>query len=365
MSSANLKAIILVGGFGTRLRPLTLTVPKPLVDFCNKPMLVHQIEALKAAGVTEVILAINYRPEVMMGFIAEWEPKLGVKIVCSQEKEPMGTAGPLALARELLDDGSGQPFFVLNSDVVCDYPLKEMLEFHRARDAEATILVTKVDDPSKYGVIILDEYGRVQQFVEKPKEFVGDKINAGIYCVSPKVLERIPLRPTSIEKEVFPHVAADGSLFAYTLGGYWMDVGQPKDYLKGLTLHLDSLDIKQPAALYQQPGTVGNVLVAPTAKIGADCKLGPDVSIGEGCVIGDGVRLSNCVIMRGVTVGHHTKVDKAIIGWDSRLGSWCRLENQCVLGEDVAVKDELYLNGATVLPHKEIKESVQSPSIIL
>jgi mannose-1-phosphate guanylyltransferase len=148
-----------------------------------------------------------------------------------------------------------------------------MLEFHRAREAEATILVTKVDDPSKYGVIILDEYGRVQQFVEKPKvrllglmcraaaggrggcgapdpcslrwltappaqppplqEFVGDKINAGIYCISPRALDRIPLRPTSIEKEVFPHIAADGSLYAFTLSGYWMDVGQPKDYLKG------------------------------------------------------------------------------------------------------------------------------------
>eukprot|EP00879_Flechtneria_rotunda_P009941 GHRR01010396.1.p1 GENE.GHRR01010396.1~~GHRR01010396.1.p1 ORF type:complete len:329 (+),score=90.47 GHRR01010396.1:1003-1989(+) len=328
-------------------------------------MIVHQIEALKSAGVTEVVLAINYRPEVMMGFIAEWEPKLGVKIVCSQEKEPMGTAGPLALARELLDYGSGQPFFVLNSDVACQYPLKEMLEFHRARGAEATILVTKVDDPSKYGVVIINEYGQVQQFVEKPKEFVGDKINAGIYCCSPKILDRIELRPTSIEKEVFPHVAADGQLFAFTLGGYWMDVGQPKDYLKGLTLHLDSLNIHNPSALYNTPGVTGNVLVAPSAKIGTGCKIGPDVSIGEGCVIGDGVRLSNCVVMRGCSIGNHSKVDKCIIGWDSKVGSWCRLENHCVLGEDVQVKSELYMNGAVVLPHKEIKESVLQPNIIL
>eukprot|EP00882_Tetradesmus_deserticola_P029358 GHRQ01032879.1.p1 GENE.GHRQ01032879.1~~GHRQ01032879.1.p1 ORF type:complete len:327 (+),score=124.66 GHRQ01032879.1:827-1807(+) len=280
------------------------------------------MQALKAAGVTEVILAINYRPEVMMGFIAEWEPKLGVKIVCSQEKEPMGTAGPLALAKELLDDGSGQPFFVLNSDVVCEYPLKEMLDYHRARGAEATILVTKVDDPSKYGVLIINEYGQVQQFVEKPKEFVGDKINAGIYCCSPKVLERIELRPTSIEKEVFPHVAADGQLYAFTLAGYWMDVGQPKDYLKGLTLHLDSLNIHNPSALYNAAGVSGNVLVAASAKIGADCKIGPDVSIGEGCVIGDGVRLSNCVVMKGVEVGNHTKVG-ARTGLRSADGACC------------------------------------------
>eukprot|EP00878_Enallax_costatus_P001450 GHUV01001601.1.p1 GENE.GHUV01001601.1~~GHUV01001601.1.p1 ORF type:complete len:411 (+),score=95.43 GHUV01001601.1:60-1292(+) len=362
---AKMKGLILVGGYGTRLRPLTLTVPKPLVDFCNKPMIVHQIEALKAAGVTQVILAINYQPEVMMGFIKEWGPKLGVDIVCSQEKEPMGTAGPLALARELLDDGSGAPFFVLNSDVVCPYPLKDMLDFHMAREAEATILVTKVDDPSKYGVVVIDEYGQVQRFVEKPKEFVGDKINAGIYVLSPQVLNRIELRPTSIEREVFPHVAADKSLFAFTLPGYWMDVGQPKDYLKGLTLHLDNLKIYNRDALASGPGYNGNVLVAPSAKIGQSCLIGPDVSIGDNCVIGDGVRLSNCVIMKGVTIKDHSKVDKSIIGWDSKIGAWSRLENHCVLGEDVQVKDELYLNGAIVLPHKEIKESVHVSAIIL
>eukprot|EP00877_Chromochloris_zofingiensis_P014874 jgi/Chrzof1/9640/Cz04g10190.t1 len=301
----------------------------------------------------------------MMGFIAEWEPKLGVKIVCSQEKEPMGTAGPLALARELLDDGTGAPFFVLNSDVACEYPLKDMLEFHRARGSEVTILVTKVDDPSKYGVVIINEYGQVQQFQEKPKEFVGDKINAGIYVCDPKILDRIQLRPTSIEKEVFPHVAADGSLFAYTLPGYWMDIGQPKDYLKGLTLHLDSLRIHKPDTLASGPGIVGNALIASTAKVGHGCKIGPDVSISDGCVIGDGVRMSNCVVMQGVEVKCHSKIENSIIGWDSFIGAWSRLEGQCVLGEDVRVTSELFLNGAVILPHKEIKESVAAPKIIL
>lgn len=365
-----MKALILVGGFGTRLRPLTLTVPKPLVDFCNKPMIIHQIEALKNAGCTEVVLAINYQPEVMMNFIKEWEAKLGIKITISQEKEPMGTAGPLALARHILDDGSSTPFFVLNSDVICDYPLKEMLELHKARNAEGTILVTKVDDPSKYGVVVIDEYGQVQRFVEKPKvsdfeDFVGDKINAGIYVLNPEVLNRIEMRPTSIEREVFPHIAADNRLYAYTLGGYWMDVGQPRDYLKGLTLHLDSLRIHRPEVLASGPQFKGNVLVDATATIGEGCLIGPDVCIGAGCEIGNGVRLSNCVVMRGVGIKDHSKVDKSIVGWDSRIGAWSRLENFCVLGEDIQCKDELYLNGAVVLPHKEIKESVASPNIIL
>lgn len=279
----------------------------------------------------------------------------------------MGTAGPLALARSLLDDGSGSPFFVLNSDVVCHYPLKDMLDFHVARGAEATLLVTKVEDPSKYGVVVIDqETGLVERFVEKPKEFVGDKINAGIYVLSAKVLDRIELKPTSIEREVFPHIAADNKLYAFLLTGYWMDVGQPKDYLSGLKLHLDSLRIHKPAELAPQDATFkGNVLVDPSAKIGKGCVIGPDVCIGPGCVIGDGVRLSNAVVMKGVCVADHAKVDSSIVGWDSRVGRWARLEAFCVLGEDVAVKDEVYMNGAVVLPHKEIKESVRQPTIIL
>lgn len=165
-----MKALILVGGFGTRLRPLTLSVPKPLVDFANKPMILHQIEALKDAGVTEVVLAIAYQPSVMMSFLKEHEARLGIKITCSEEETPMGTAGPLALARDLLDDGTGEPFFMLNADVICDYPLKEVLAYHKSHGGEATILVTKVEEPSKYGVVVFDEAsGKVDHFVEKPK----------------------------------------------------------------------------------------------------------------------------------------------------------------------------------------------------
>lgn len=309
-----MKALILVGGFGTRLRPLTLTVPKPLVDFANKPMIVHQIEALKAAGVDLVVLAINYRPQIMKQFIAEWQDKVGVKIVCSKEEEPMGTAGPLALARDLLDDGSGDPFFVLNSDVICEYPLTEMLEFHKANKAEGTLLVTKVEDPSKYGVVVMDSQGLVDRFVEKPKTFVGDKINAGIYVLSPCVLDRIELKPTSIEKEVFPKIADAKKLYAITLPGYWMDVGQPKDYLTGLTLHLSSVRNHNPSQLASGSHIQGNVLIAPNVQIGEGCLIGPDVSIGADCVIGNGVRLRNCVLMAGNKVKDYSQVLNSIVG---------------------------------------------------
>jgi len=361
-----MKALILVGGFGTRLRPLTLSVPKPLVDFANKPMILHQIEALKAAGTTEVVLAINYQPELMLGFLREFEAQLGVKIICSQETEPMGTAGPLALARKILDDGSGDPFFVLNSDVISEYPLKDMLDFHRAHNAEATIMVTKVEEPSKYGVVVYDEKtGNVDRFVEKPQIFVGNKINAGIYICDPKILDRIELRPTSIEKEVFPKVAADGKLFCMELPGFWMDVGQPKDYITGLQLYLESLRRRFPERLASGAHVTGNVLIDSTAEIGEGCLIGPDVSIGPGCNIEPGVRLSRCTILRGVRVKKHACITGSIIGWHSTVGQWARVENMTVLGEDVHMNDEVYSNGGVVLPHKEIKANILTPQIIM
>lgn len=277
----------------------------------------------------------------------------------------MGTAGPLALARDLLDDGSGSPFFVLNSDVICEYPLRELLESHRSKDAEGTILLTKVDDPSKYGVVVTEPDGKVDAFVEKPKKFVSDRINAGIYCLSVKILDRIEMRPTSIEREVFPNVAADGGLHSMLLTGYWMDIGQPKDYLTGLHLHLTSLRLHRPKELSSGTTFKGNVLIDPSAKIGRDCMIGPDVCIGPDCQIGDGVRLCNCVIMKGVKVENYALCLDSIIGWESSIGKWSRVENGTVMGKDVSVRDELHVNSAIVLPHKEIKDSVHEAKIIL
>ncbi|MCO5607779.1 hypothetical protein L7F22_061980 [Adiantum nelumboides] len=361
-----MKALILVGGFGTRLRPLTLSLPKPLVDFANKPMILHQIEALQAVGVKEVILAINYQPEVMLGFMKEFETQLGIKIVCSQEFEPMGTAGPLALARDKLDDGSGKPFFVLNSDVISEYPLQKMIDFHKFHGAEASIMVTKVDEPSKYGVVVLDDNsGEVQRFVEKPKTFVGNKINAGIYLLNPEVLDRIEMRPTSIEKEVFPKIAKERKLFAMVLPGFWMDVGQPRDYVTGLQLYLESLRKRAPEKLAKGVNIVGNVMIDKTASIGQGCLIGPDVSIGQSCVIEDGVRLSRCTIMRGARIKKHACISGGIIGWQSTVGQWARVDNMTVLGEDVHLSDEVYSNGGVVLPHKEIKYSILKPEIVM
>jgi len=358
-----MKALILVGGFGTRLRPLTLSVPKPIVEFANKPSIIHQIEALKQVGVNEVVLAVNYQPDLMSAVMREWEQKLGIKISYSQETTPLGTAGPLALARDLLNDG--EPFFVLNSDVICTFPFAELLAFHKKHGAEGTILVTKVDEPSKYGVVVSNEEGKIQRFVEKPKVFVGNKINAGIYIFNPQILSRIEPKPTSIEKEIFPQMADEGQLYCMTLPGYWMDIGQPKDFLAGLTLYLGALEERLPADCANGEGIVGPVIIDKSAKVGKGCKIGPNVSIGPNCVIGDGVRLKDTAVLEGVRIGDNSWIDRSILGWKSSIGRWVRIQNVTVLGQDVAVNDELFLNGAQILPHKSTSESVPTPAIIM
>lgn len=281
------RALILVGGYGTRLRPLTLSRPKPLVEFANKPILLHQIEALVAAGVTEVILAVSYRAEQMEQELIKEAQKLGINIIFSHEIEPLGTAGPLALAKDILSKSS-KPFFVLNSDIICDFPFKELSDFHESHGKEGTIVVTRVEEPSKYGVVVYDKDNCIHSFIEKPQEFISNKINAGLYIFNPSVLNRIELRPTSIEKEVFPGMAEDKQLYAFELQGFWMDVGQPKDFLTGMCKYLKHLRATNSNKLYKGPGVVGNVLVDPTAKIGSDCQIGPNVTIGPGVVIEDG-----------------------------------------------------------------------------
>ncbi|KAJ6690738.1 hypothetical protein OIU85_006936 [Salix viminalis] len=201
-----MKALILVGGFGTRLRPLTLKHPKPLVEFANKPM----IPASGSQGYwsDQVVLAINYKPEEMMNFLKDFDTKSDIKITCSQETEAAGH----------------------RCDVISEYPLKLMMEFHRAHGGEASIMVTKVDEPSKYGVVVMEESTRkVERFVEKPKAFVGNNINAGIYLLNQSIIDRIELKPTSIEKEVFPKIAAENKLYANgtseILDGHWTTNG--------------------------------------------------------------------------------------------------------------------------------------------
>ena len=366
-----MKALILVGGFGTRLRPLTLAMPKPLVPFVNKPMIIHQVMALKEAGVSEVILAVAYRPDAMFDEMSRWAEELGVKFVYSHEKTPLGTAGPLALAAEhLLTDE--EPFFVLNSDVTCQFPLKELLAFHRAHGKEGTIMVTKVEEWHKYGVVVYEkDTGKIDQFVEKPKVFVGDRINSGIYVLNKSILKRIPLEKTSIETQVFPAMAKEGELYCMELEGFWMDIGQPQDYILGLDKFLPHCKERIGKLATSEDAAKckfivrGSVVIHPSAVIEEGAELGPNVTVGANCRIGACARLLNCAILDNSVIGKGAYIHKSIIGWNNTVGAHCHIDNVTVTGDDVQVAPALILNGAKVLPNKGIKASVEKPEVIM
>lgn len=358
-----MKALILVGGYGTRLRPLTFSYPKPLVPFVNMPIVTHQIEALVKVGVKHIILAVNYQPQQMMEYLAECEKKYNVRITCSLEEQPLGTAGPLALAREILKEDGNQYFFMFNSDVICTFPLQQMLDFHTNHGGEGTIMVTEVKDPSKYGVVVADENGQIERFVEKPQTFVSNKINAGIYLFSTKILDRIQLKPTSIEREIFPHMAADKTLYSMVLPGYWMDIGQPKDYLVGLNLHLQYLGQSHSEQLSKIEGVTGNVIIHPTAKIGKNCSIGPSVSIGANCVVEDGACIRHSALFDNVVVKQSAVVKDSIIGWSSVIGKWSRVTSS-TLGEDIQVANEVSVHEIIVCPHKGVSETCSNKLIM-
>lgn len=361
-----MKALILVGGYGTRLRPLTFSCPKPLVEFANKPIVGHQIEALVKVGVKEVVLAVSYQPQAVTEYIKKAEAEYGIKIVCSLETEPLGTAGPLKLAEKILNTENPEGlFFVFNSDVICEFPLQDMVDFHKKNGKEGTIMLTEVQDPSKYGVVVYEPDGKIQKFIEKPKEFISNKINAGLYLFNTSILKRIEPKPTSIEREIFPKMADEGQLYAMILPGFWMDIGQPKDFLIGTTLYLNSLKNKGDKRLAQGKNIVGNVFIDPTAKVSESAILGPDVTIGPGVVIEEGVKLQRTVVFANVNIKAHSWVSDSIIGWQSVIGKWVRMEGLTVLAEDVVVKDELYLNGCIVLPHKGITSSLPEKGAII
>jgi len=320
-------------------------------------------------GVTTVILAVNYRPEVMAKLLNPYQEELGMKFIYSQELEPLGTAGPIGLAKDYIMEGdSNEPFFVLNSDITSEFPFADLLQFHKNHGHEGTIMVTKVSEPSKYGVVVYDEETfRISRFVEKPSFFVGNKINAGIYIFNKSIVSRIPDGKCSIEKEIFPVMAEEGELYSMELQGFWMDVGQPKDYLLGMCKYLNFKHEKNdPEVTHPDDARIiSPVLIHPTAKIGKNCLIGPYVSIGPNCVIEDGVRIRRSTLLSDVTVKKNSWVDSSIIGWESVIGRWCRVEGVSVLGRDVVLSDEIYVNAGIILDHKVIDTSIPGGGIVM
>jgi mannose-1-phosphate guanylyltransferase len=324
-----MQAIVLVGGEGTRLRPLTSDVPKPAVTLVDRPFLAYAIEWLATHGVSEVVLACGFLPDVLRDALGEQE-RAGVAITYVAEPEPLGTAGAIRFAADALGDRLEDRFLALNGDVLTDLDLSALVRAHEERDARATIALYPVEDSSAYGLVRYDEQGRVLEFLEKTGEAVPGEINAGAYVLDRSVLDLVPAgRAISIEREVFPRLVGDG-LSALLLDGYWMDIGTPERYLQA------SWDILEARVETQVQPTSTGLLVAEEATIAADARVGPRAVVSAGCRVEAGAEVGESVLLDGCTVGEGARVQGSILAPGARVEPGAQLVN-AVVGRDERV----------------------------
>jgi len=341
-----IKAFILAGGKGARLRPLVLHTPKPIVPLANIPFLFFQIDHIKRAEITEIILSLSYQPRKITDIFGDGM-KYGVTMRYTHEDLPLGTAGALKAAGNLIDDTT----IVLNGDVLTDIDLLEVLEYHRAKKAEATIATTRVMNPAGYGLIESDSRGRVVRFTEKPAEddVMGDTINAGIYILEPSVLDRIPSDgPQSLERELFPTMVQEGAkVYSFLSKGYWQDIGSPEKYLEA-TFGIISGRTKLPG--YPQKACPPNnwekqqVSIDSFSIMDGKCIIKKGVAIensvlGEGCRIEEGALIKDSVIWSGTRILPYARLERAIVGRQCHIGEGARLRPGCVLGDKSIISD--------------------------
>jgi mannose-1-phosphate guanylyltransferase len=315
-----MRAVVLVGGFGTRLRPLTLSVPKPMLPVVDRPIVEWVVGGLAAAGIDEVVLALGFRPDVFQEAYPD-DTCAGVRLRYAVESEPLDTAGAIRFAA--LDAGIEERFVVVNGDVLTDLDVRALLDFHAGHGAEGTIALHKVEDPSAFGVVPTDETGKVLAFVEKPPrdEAPTDLINAGTYVLEPSVLDRIPDgRRVSIERETFPAMVADGVLYATDdKGVYWADTGTPQQYLQ-VMLDLVAGKRAVPAPPAVATGAVvaeGAELVDAVVMVGAEVAGSVERSaILPGARVEGGARVVDSVIGHGAVVGAGASVTDSVLGRD-------------------------------------------------
>ena len=343
---SSLKAVILVGGEGTRLQPLTYYMPKPMVPVLNRPFLEHTIAYLEKCGVKDVVLAESYLPEVVHDYFGDGS-NLGVRLAYNVENTPRGTAGAVKNAEQYLNG----TFIVLNGDVFPNIDIVDMVDFHRRRGAKVTIALTWVDNPGAFGVVETDSDGRVRHFIEKPgaDRVTTHWINAGVYILEPEVLGYVPADEYHMfEKELFPLLLELGQpVYGYSSGGYWLDMGTPEKYL---CLNCDLLSSKAQSALSGELSKSGiyrgkdvsihsSARIAGPAVIGNRCKIdreatikGP-VVIGADCYIGKSASIENAILWENDSIGTGAKLKRCILGSNTRVDDNAQVI-RCVLVTD-------------------------------
>jgi mannose-1-phosphate guanylyltransferase / phosphomannomutase len=363
------KAVIMAGGEGTRLRPLTSNQPKPMLPMANRPMMEHVVGLLRQHGMTDIVVTVAFMANAIRTYFGDGS-ELGVRMVYATEETPLGTAGSVLNAREELDE----PFLVISGDVLTDIDLSAVVDFHRQKGALATLALCSVENPLEFGIVIADEHGAIERFLEKPTwgQVFSDTINTGIYVLEPEIFDFIPEgRAVDFSSEVFPSVlAADRPIYGYVAQGYWEDVGTTEAYLKA---HQDILDAKVQVEIEGFPLRPGVWLgkgstVDPTAVvdgpaiIGDNCSVGPGVVLGEYTTLGSNVRIAEGVEVRRSVVadngyfGAGVRVAGSVIGRSCDLRQGARCEPGSVLGEGCLVGAHAEVRaGVKVYPFKTVE----------
>jgi mannose-1-phosphate guanylyltransferase len=333
-----MKGLILAGGKGTRLRPLTLNTPKPIVPVANRPFLLYQLDLLKSAGINEIILSLSYQPRKIEDLLKDGAD-FDVLIRYAVESSPLGTAGAFKNAEEWIDE----PAVVFNGDVLTSLDLGGVIQSHRERGALATIVLTPVEDPSAYGLVESDENGRITRFLEKPgmDEITSNNINAGTYVLEPEVFNHIPKdRPFSFERELFPTLLEKGlPVYAYVSDCYWIDIGTPSKYLE---VHRDIMSGRFRSGAVpttaMDPGEVVN------ASVDEKSLIAPGVTIREGGVVESSVIGPNCTIDAGAQVIDSVIWSNNIIDEGARV-TGSILGRGCYVGRSATLKSGTILGG--------------------
>ena len=356
-----MKAVILAGGFGKRLRPLTLELPKPVVPIFDRPFLYYQTDLLRQVPeIDEVILSLNYRPDVIEARVGDGT-EAGVPVRYVVEPDPLGTGGAVKYASAGIDD----TLLVFNGDVLTDIDLQAVVRRHREREARATIVLTPVDDPSAYGLVETDDDGHVRRFIEKPRpsQITCNTINAGIYILEPETFDRIPDGTTwSIERHYFPSLVERGETFvAYIDRGYWLDIGTPASYVRA---HRDLMAQRWAAGPFagQPAGTVyrsSGCHISEDAKLEGPCFLGTDCVVEEGArvgaqsVLGPGCTIGAGAVVERSIVWYNTIVDSQAVVRDAVLGEHCHIEHHAEVGPGTVLG-----NWSTLAAYSSVPETI-------
>ena len=345
-----MKAVIIAGGSGTRLRPLTYNVPKPMVPLFDKPFLQHQLELLRRHGITDVVINLHYLSDSIRDHFGDGAA-LGMRIDYSFEEKPMGTAGAVKLAERFFD---GEPIVVFNGDILTDIDVGELVAFHQANGAKATIAMIRVSDPTAYGLIFTQDDGRIARFLEKPSwdEATVDTVNAGIYVLDPSVFRYVPLNEAySFERGLFPLLLQLGEpVYGFPTTAYWLDIGSPQKYLQA---HTDVLlgRVKVELDAERRPDGVWlgkGVEVDPTAELRGPAYLGDGTKVRKRARIREFTILSH-----GVTVDDRASLENVLVGAGSVIGEEAQL-SRCIIGQRCQVGPATVLGGDAVIADESI-----------